>query len=388
MVAGEAPVEVPEVRLRDLRPSGSPVEVIARVVSLERREVTRRSDGSRRPLLSGLLSDGTGTVRFTWWDPPRDGIERGTVLRAAGAEVREFRGKPELTFTWKTRVGPASAAELPPVREDDLPLRPVHGLTPPDEGFRVRVRVVKVQARSVTVGEERRVVHEGLIADASGSVAFSSWSDFQLHPGEAIQISAGYLRSFRGRTQVVMDERSSVARIDGAGLPDPAQFLRSPPRSIARVEDDGGGEALAVEGIVVGLLPPSGLVYRCPTCRRSVKSGICRVHGQVDGQADLRARIVLDDGTGALTVNAGREETERLWGVTLAEVRARLREQPDPSLIEEQILESLLGRRLRVRGLGTKDDFGITLTPESIEPVEVDLEAAASELTARLPEAR
>ncbi|MGA9839627.1 MAG: hypothetical protein WBE40_05920 [Thermoplasmata archaeon] len=388
MVGDEPPDEAAEVRLRDLRAGSPPVEVVARVVSVERREVTRRSDGSRRPLISGLLSDGTGTVRFTWWDPPREGIERGTVLRATGAEVREFRGRPELTFTWKTRVGPASSVELPHVTAEELALRTVHELAPPDEGFRLRVRVLRVHSRSVTVGEERRVVFEGLVADRTGSIAFSSWSDFQLAPGESVQILGGYLRSFRGRTQVVLDDRSTVARIEGGDLPDPAELLRSPPRTIARVEDDGGGETVAVEGIVVGLLPPSGLVYRCPTCRRSIRSGICRVHGQVEGQADLRARIVLDDGTGALTVNAGREQTERLWGVTLAEARARLREQPDPSVLEEQILETLLGRRLRVRGQGTKDDFGITIAPESIEPVEVDLDAAASELSARLPETR
>ncbi|MGA8303898.1 MAG: hypothetical protein WA691_01580 [Thermoplasmata archaeon] len=384
MVAVEASNEPAEVRLRDLRPSTSPVEVVARVVSLERREVTRRSDGSRRPLLSGLLSDGTGTVRFTWWDPPREGVERGSILRVAGAEVREFRGRPELTFTWKTRVAPASPVELPHITGDELPLKTIRELAPPDEGFRVRTRVVRVQPRTVTVGEERRVIHEGLLADRSGAIAFSSWSDFRLVPGEAIQASGGYLRSFRGRTQLVLDERTTVTRIDSGELPDPAEFLHSTPRSIARVEDEGGGETVAVEGIVVGLLPPSGLVYRCPTCHRSVKSGICRVHGQVDGQPDLRARIVLDDGTGALTVNAGRAETERLWGVTLTEARARLREHPDPSLLEEQILETLLGRRLRVRGQGSEDDFGVTIVPESIEPVEVDLDSAATELTSRL----
>jgi replication factor A1 len=367
---------------------GTPVEIVARVVSVERREVTRRSDGGRRPLLSGLLSDGTGTVRFTWWDPPREGIERGTVLRAAGAEVREFRGRPELTFTWKTRVGPASDVELPKLTGDELPLREVRELSPPDEGFRLRVRVVRIAPRSVTVGEERRVIHEGILADRTGSVAFSSWSDFQLTSGETVQIAGGYLRSFRGRTQFVLDARSTVSRIAAGDLPEPGEFLRSVPRSIARVEDEGGGEAVAVEGIVVGLLPPSGLVYRCPTCRRSIKSGICRVHGQVEGQADLRARIVLDDGTGSLTVNAGRTETERLWGVTLAEARARLREQPDPSILEEQILETLLGRRLRVRGQGTKDDFGITIIPESIDPFDVDLDSAAAELSARLAEGR
>jgi len=378
-----APVET---RLRDLRPTASPVEFVARVVTAERREVTRKSDGSRRPLLSGLLSDGTGTVRFTWWDPPREGVERGVVLRAVGAEVREFRGRPEVTFSWKTRVAPASPAELPKVDGEEMPFRTVRELRPSDEGFRVEVRVVRVAPKSVSVGTERRVVHEGLVADRTGAVALSAWSDFALAAGEAVRIAGGYVRAFRGRPQLVLDERSSVVRIDGTDLPDPAQLLRSPPRTISEVEDEGGGETVAVEGVVVGLLPPSGLVYRCPTCRRSIRSGICRIHGQVEGQADLRARIVLDDGSGALTVNAGRGDTEKLWGVTLEQAQARLRNQPDPSLLEEEMLESLLGRRLRVRGTGTKDEFGVTVNPESIERVEVDLDSAAEELLARLGE--
>jgi replication factor A1 len=384
MTAEPTPNAPVETRLRDLRVTTSPVEFVARVVTCERREVTRKSDGGRRPLLSGLLSDGTATVRFTWWDPPREGIERGVVLRAVGAEVREFRGKAEVTFTWKTRVAPASPAELPRVDAEEIPFRTVRDLKAADEGFRVEVRVVRIGPKSVTVGEERRIVHEGLVADRTGTIALSAWSDFGLKVGEAVRIAGGYVRSFRGRSSIVLDERSVVVRVEGTDLPDPAELLRSPPRSIADVEEQGGGEAVAVEGVVVGLLPPSGLVYRCPTCHRSVRSGICRIHGQVEGQADLRARIVLDDGTGAVTVNANRADTERLWGVTLDAAQARLRNQPDPTLLEEELLESLLGRRLRVRGLGTKDDFGVTLTPESIDPVEIDLDAAAEELAARL----
>ena len=354
------------------------------MVTSERREVTRKSDGSRRPVLSGLLSDGTATVRFTWWDPPREGIERGVVLRAVGAEVREFRGRPEVTFGWRTRVGPASPAELPRVDGEEMPFRTVHDLRPSEEGFRVEVRVVRVQPKSVTVGTERRVVHEGLVADRTGAIALTAWSDFGLRAGEAVRVAGGYVRSFRGRPQLVLDERSTVARVEGTDLPEPGALLAAPPRTIAEVEDEGGGEAVAVEGLVVGLLPPSGIVFRCPTCHRSVKSGICRVHGQVDGQADLRARIVLDDGTGALTVHTSRPETERLWGVTLEEAQARLRSQPDPSVLEEQMLEALLGRRLRVRGVGTSDEFGITVVPESVERVDIDLDASAEELSARL----
>jgi len=386
MPNSEPPTAPAEVRLRDLRANGVPVEFVARVVSLQRREVTRQSDGSRIPLLSGLLSDGTATVRFTWWDPPREGIDRGTVIRAVGAEVREFRGRAEATFTWKTRVGPASPAELPRVDTEEMPVRTVKELASGDEGFRLEVRVVRIAPRPVTVGEERRVVHEGLVADASGMIRLTCWSDFGLATGEAVRFSGGYLRSFRGRLELVLDERAMVNRIEGEDLPPVAELLRSPSRSIAAVEDEGGGPVVTVEGVVVGLLPPSGLVYRCPQCRRSVKSGICRVHGQVEGQADLRARLVLDDGTGALTINADRAATEKLWGVTLEDCRARLRELPDPSLLEEQLLEAVLGRRLRVRGSGTKDDFGVTIAPESIDRVDVDLDVAAEELSMRLGE--
>jgi replication factor A1 len=115
-----------------------------------------------------------------------------------------------------------------------------------------------------------------------------------------------------------------------------------------------------------------------------VTSGLCRVHGRVTGFADLRARLVLDDGTGAATVSVGREATERLWGVTLADAQARLREVPDATVLEEQLVEALVGRRFVVRGPATCDSFGVTITPESIEAAEIDLEAAAAELGARL----
>lgn len=376
--------ELPEIRLKDLVPATSPVHVIGRLVLVQRREIVRRSDGQKRPVLSGLLSDGTAGVRFTWWDPPREGVERGTIVRAVGAEVRTFRQRPELVFTWKTRIGLAGPAELPRLDAEELPLRSIAGLALEDEGFRLEVRVVRVAPRGVSVGEEHRVVHEGILADASGSVAFSAWSDFGLVAGEAVRIVGAYVREFRRRRSVVLDERSSVSRIDPAGLPEPAALLGSRPRLVSELEDAGGGEAVSIEGLVVGLLPPSGLVHRCRVCRRIVAGGICRVHGQVESTPDLRARLVVDDGTGGATVSAGRSITERLWGVSLPEVLRRLQETPDPSVVAQQLAEAVVGKRVRVRGAAVRDDYGLTIDPESVEPVEVDLESMAEELAARL----
>jgi replication factor A1 len=373
-----------EVRLADLRVGEGAGPILARVVTATRRSVVRRSDGGRRPVLSGLLSDGTATVPFTWWDPPAEGVDRGTVLRAGPVSVREYRGRLEVTFSWKTRVEPASDVELPKLSTDSLPPRTVASLRERDEGFRLDVRVVRVQPKSVSVGEERREIHEGILADGTGTVAFTAWTDFRLTDGEAVRVAGGYVRVFRNRPQLVLDERSRVERIDGNDLPTLDALSGERRLSIGEWEAARGGDLVSVAGTVVGLLPPSGVVYRCPVCGRSVAKGLCRVHGSVAGAPDLRARLVLDDGTGGATVNLRRKETEQLWGRTLEQALERLRATPDPSVLEEELFGSVFGRRLELRGRAFVDDFGLTIEPEEVRPAAESTAAAAARVARAL----
>lgn len=384
MSLGESPTEPVHVRLKDLRPSQSPVEILARVVQAQRREYSRAADNRRRTYLSGLLSDGTATVRFVWWEPPNEGVERGVVLRATNVQVQEYQERPELVFNFRTRVQPASDAELPAVDSEEVPFRTIDQVHEREEGFRLEARVARVVERKVMVGSEQRLVFEGLLADTTGMIGFTSWSDFGLKAGEAIRIAGAYVRPFRRRPQMVLDEHSVVSRCEGSGLPPPEQVLNPKPQTVARLERQGGSELAAIEGTVVGVLPPSGLVYRCPTCRRAVSGGLCATHGTVRGVPDLRSRLVVDDGTGAVTVNAAREDTERLWGVTLDAALERLRRSPDPSLLESSLADEVIGRRVRVVGRIFPDDFGLNLYPESVEATEVDLPGAARELAQRL----
>lgn len=373
-----------EVRLRDLRVDDEPVMVVARVVSAARREVTRRSDGGRRPLLSGVLSDGTASVRFTWWDPPNEPIERGAILRAGPVQVRDWQGRVEVTFGWKTHVTPADAVELPTVDPTELPLRPLSELKAPAEGFRLEARVVRVQEKTVSVGQERRLLFEGVLADPGATIAFTAWSDLGLKVGDALRISGAYVRAFRGRPQLILDDRAHVERFDGGGLPAAESIGSAPTVPISELEGRRGAELAGVAGRVVGLLPPSGLVYRCPSCRRNVAQGLCRVHGAVEGVADLRARVVLDDGSAAATVNAGRPEVERWLGRPLSACLEELRRSPDPSRLEEELFERLFGRRLEVRGRATVDEFGVTIVPESVVEPAASPPARLQELRHRL----
>jgi ssDNA-binding replication factor A large subunit len=383
MTGFAGPDEVPEVRLKDLRAGLPPVHVLGRVVALSKREVTGKNDGRRRTILSGLLTDGTATVRFTWWDPPAEGVDPGTVLRAVNAQVREFRERPELSFGWSTRIQPASDLELPSVRAADLPLRRVAELEPGSEGFRLEVRVLNVALRTVTVREERRSVHSGVISDSSGSIPFTAWVDFRLHAGETVRITGVSVRRFRDSIEVALDQRSAVEKIPAELVP-PARPTESV--SIDGLGSPGGVSEAQIEGWVMGLGSRSGVVARCPTCRRILDAGVCPHHGAVTGILDLRILAFLDDGKGVAAVDLSRELAEPLTGRSLDQWVERPRIDPNDPAVERELRRLLVGQRLRVRGRVRVDEFGTSMFPFSCEKISTPPEPAVDALARRLSE--
>ncbi|MCI4366367.1 MAG: hypothetical protein L3K08_01300 [Thermoplasmata archaeon] len=199
-----------ELLLRDLRLRTEPIVILAKVVRSERREYTRASDGSRRTMLTGLLTDGTATVRFTWWDPPEDPIDPGDVLRAGPIQLREYRGRWEVTFNRRTRVQPASPAELSLPTLDSIPVRGLAELGESEEEIRVDVQVESVRSRTVLVRGTERTLLDGVLRDASGTLPFVAWVDRGLSRGSYIRVAGAYLRTFRGRMELVIDERARI----------------------------------------------------------------------------------------------------------------------------------------------------------------------------------
>jgi ssDNA-binding replication factor A large subunit len=377
--------ESPEVRLKDLRAGLPPVHVLGRVVSASRRDITGKKDGRRRSVLSGLLSDGTATVRFTWWDPPSEGVDRGTVLRAVNAQVREFRERPELSFGWSTRIQPASDLELPRIDTADFPLCHIADLDSHAEGFRLEVRIAEVRERTVSVGEERRVLHSGRFEDGTGAIPFTAWIDFRLKSGDTVGVSGGYVRVFRGRLEIALDERSHVEGIPARRVaPTPVSDVA--PQRLGTLEAQRGAPDGLTEGLVVGLGSPSGIVLRCPSCVRTLQEGVCRIHGAVPGTPDLRVRLLLDDGTSVATVNVPRDLAEKLTGQGLPQWLERRQGNPDGSATERDLRDRLIGLRLKVRGMARVDDFGLAIFPTAIEPMVAHLEPLLERLARRLAE--
>ena len=116
----------------------------------------------------------------------------------------------------------------------------------------------------------------------------------------------------------------------------------------------GGMVDAAVDGIILDVRQGSGLVFRCPECNRVLQKNECRVHGEVEGNPDLRTKAVLDDGSGAMTVILNRVISERLLGKSLDKCMKEAKKAMDHSIIHDQLFDKLVAQPVTITSRAAK----------------------------------
>lgn len=370
--------------LAEVVPNENFVNLLVRVVSIQSKEVTAR--GERRTIQFGILGDETRTRPFTSWKPVE--LEPGDVVRVTGAYTKEYQDEPQINFGDRVQVEKVDASLLPPTPENGLPreggARTVAELRPGDSGVEVTARVLSIASKEVQVQGQPKKVWSGTFGDTSGKVQFNAWSDFQIHEGDVLRVQGAYVKGWRGTSQLTFDERSRVEHLAPETLPPSEELDHHGPVPVGSLVSGGGQMDVTVEATLLEVKPGSGLVLRCSDCKRVLQKGLCRLHGKVEGKADLRIKGVLDDGTGAVSTIFGRELTEALLGRTLEECTKIAKEAMTTDVIEAEAKAKLVARALRVRGNVLVDEFGPMLLAKEAAFVQRDLAAAAEALLAEL----
>src|SRR5207245_10697211 len=148
----------------------------------------------------------------------------------------------------------------------------------------VTARILSVERREVEVDGTPKAVFSGVLADETGKTQFSAWKDFGLADGEVIRIDGAYVKTWRGIPQISFDERATITRLKPDLLP-PLDVLSASPRMwIEDLAERGGAADVTVRGILIELREGSGLVYRCPGCRRDRREGVGRRRRAVQRQ--------------------------------------------------------------------------------------------------------
>jgi len=374
--------------LRELIPGEQSVNLLARIVSVNEKDVTPEGQGTKR-ILYGILGDPSATVPFTAWEPLSAPLARGDVVRVQNAYTKEYRGQVQVNFGIRTVVSKEASDALPeykpgpgsgaPYAGKPTPVRVVD-LREGASNVAVTARILSVERREVEVEGTPKTVFSGVLADETGKSQFSAWKDFDLKEDEVLRIEGAYVKAWRGIPQISFDERATITRLQADVLPPADRLAASPRMWIEDLAERGGGVDVTARGILIDLREGSGLVYRCPECRRVLRKGACRVHGEVKGEPDLRVKAVLDDGSGALTAVFDRELTEALLDKTLDTCIAAAKEAMSTDVVRDELSDLLVAQPVEARGNVTSDDYGLMMIVESAKLLKVDVQAEAREM--------
>ena len=364
-------------RIGELKGTEMNVDITAKAIFVDKKQITVR--GTPKTIISGILGDETGTAPFTIWEGDNVELEKGEVYHFRNAYTKLWneriqvnlgsRGKVEKTegirvnVPERTIVAESTEVKIGEVRD---------GLG----NVSVTGRIMSVEERNITKGDQKepKTVYSGIIADDSGKIQFTAWNNYGLKQGETICVKNAYIKAWRGIPQLNLGDKCEVSRCDDSFGEIDVSVLK---RTIADIIKIGGGLDLSVTGTVVDLRTGSGLIWRCPGCNRSVLNGECTTHGKVDPISDLRMKIVLDDGTGAISAVVNRQDTERLTGITLAAAEGLAKARGESDVVAREMAGLIIMKRMTVTGNVLSDDYGpmMIVNEASIEDVDVEAEA-------------
>ena len=359
------------------------VTVVAKMIFVEKKDVVIKN--VPKTIISGIAADDTGTAPFTIWSDMGD-FQKGQVYTFKNAYTRTYKDQVQINVGIRGKVEPNDEVRF------DLPNSSANGtsggissatdmaigdITEQTKNLNVKGVVSEIQSRTINVKGEEKTVWGGIIADQSGKVQFTSWNDFGLKEGETLYVKNAYIRAWRGIPQLNMGDRTTVERIEES-----ITAVGSGPtkKTVEDVMKVGGGLDLSITGTIVDIRTGSGLIKRCPNCNRSVLNNTCAQHGEVEPVLDLRLKLTVDDGTGAISVIINRADTEKITGMTLDQAINLSKEKGDMNIVANKMGSTLLMKKITVTGNIMSDDFGPQMNARTAEIGSTDVIAEAEEL--------
>ncbi len=369
-------------KLAELRPNEPNVDFLAKVLSANSKEI--QAKGEKKNITFGFIGDDSTTLPYTSWEEGL-GLQKGDVISVRGAYTREYQGRVQVNFGNRVTIkkedpsvmGEVQIAQGPPRVSEIEHLRDGMGFV------EVKGRLLSVDPREVTVQGESKKIFSGVIADGTGKVQFTAWSDFKLKQGDVVKISKATVKSWRGIPQLNFDDRAEVTKVLEK-FPSVEELQKSGARMISEIASKGGAMDATVKGVIVEVREGSGLIMRCPECKRALQKGSCKVHGRVEGYPDLRVKAILDDGSGAVSVVIGRELTERLLETTLDEAMQSAKQAMNFEVVKDMMDERLTLKVVSAVGSIRADEYGLSMIVKDAELTKTDARQEAEKLLVEL----
>jgi replication factor A1 len=361
-------------KIAELQPNQSSVKLLGHIIAINPKEVSVR--GENRTIYYGILGDESGTIPFTSWGSMD--VEKGDVVEISNAYTREWQGAVQLNLGDRVHIEKTDKDSLPKEAYEPKEMK-VNDLRSGLGRVDVTARILEINSRDTDVNGESRKVFSGVLADETGKAQFTSWHDFDIKEGDVLRIAGGYVKSWKGIPQLTFDSNASVKKLEKSKVAEGELEANKMP--LYALVEKGGALDIEVEGAVIDIRPGSGLIYRCPECKRVIQESQCNLHGKVEGTPDLRIKLILDDGTGAVGAILNREVSEKILGMSFNDLKKM--KQDD---LLDMIKSLLFANRITLNGNALGDEFGTSVIVRDIKLVELNVNNEAEKIANELEE--
>lgn len=311
-----------KVKIADIASSGRWVDLEVRILDLW-------EPANETISQTGLIGDGSGSMKFVKWAKsglPDLVLGKSYLLKKVVTD--EFQGRFSVKLNRTSQIEPLDLDVEAKAGSRSTEQIKIVEIDEPGRWVDLKVKVVQLwETNSDAISQS------GLVGDETGSIKFVKWVKADLpnmEEGKSYYLKNLVTDEFQGRFSVKLNRTSQIEPLE--------------------TDIEVGSQAAEFSGALVDVQKGSGLIKRCPICKRSLAKGICSEHGKVEGTYDLRIKAVMDDGRRVQDVLINRETTERLVDLTLEDAKQMAMEALDHEVVRGMIENRLMGRYFIVTG--------------------------------------
>ncbi|MDP6912644.1 MAG: hypothetical protein QF736_01815 [Candidatus Thalassarchaeaceae archaeon] len=345
------------------------VNIVGRVMSAKPDVIVRKDGSGEIPIVRGKIADDSGSIGFLSWKEFEH--EEGSLVKIVGASVRKFRETPEIQINDGTVIETYRDTAFPDMAE--LVESEKVSIADLRNGMRDVSITLQVENWAQRTFESQdgssRVVRSGDVMDPTGRCRLTAWCDFDPKPGDSIRIEGGRVQFWQGSPDLVIDDLEQVSSLSEAPWEtiDPENHWVEV--GLTEITQGGSRRGISTSGTIVAINGGSGIIERCPECRRMLRDGSCTEHGAQRGEEDLRLRFVLDDGVSNANLFLGKEPAEEFLGMGMDEIKSEI-SSIGKEVFVSNLRRRVLARKMTVHGRCAVDGQGAMLFADKVDLVE------------------
>lgn len=350
---------------------------VGRIISVKPDTIVKKDGTGTLDIFRGRISDSSGSVGFLSWVPFE--FESGSLIKMENISVRKFRETPEINISNDAKLELYIDNSFPQM--EDL----VHTTESNISDLRNGMRDIKItvqinswsQRKFTSEDGTERIVRSGDVIDPSGRCRLTAWCDFNPNSGDFVELSGSRVQFWQGSPDLVIDDLNQV------------KSLSSPPWKAINPEDHwvhvdlndlvSGGSRRGIKtiGNIVSIRQDSGIIFRCPECRRVLRDDICSEHGSVQGQEDLRLRFVIDNGINNASLLLSKEPSEDFLSTKFEDIKEQISISGKDHFISS-LRNMLFSKKVEIQGRALVDNQGTMILAEKMSTFDHDMNKEAN----------